>query len=222
MNQPAKPQTLPVQLERIPSCLKELPRWVGWRWTFNPDKPGGHHNGWDKPLLNPTTGSNAKSDAPETWGTYEEAVSFMSRDSLDGIGFNLLGYESTVVHDLDNCRNPQTGEISPQAMNIVRLVGGYWEITPSGTGIRGLCWGQKTGPRVEASKGGPIDGAQYDGSKGRYITLTGHTLPESTADICDAHPGSIEAAYALIFPAKERDPAPDLSHGVWTLTIKSC
>ncbi|HZA25933.1 MAG TPA: DUF3987 domain-containing protein, partial [Dehalococcoidia bacterium] len=93
-------------------------------------------------------------------------------------------------------------------MNVVRLVGSYWEATPSGTGIRGLCWGQKTGPRVEASKGGPIDGAQYDGSKGRYVTLTGHTLPESTADICEAHPGGIEAAYALMFPEKQREPGP--------------
>jgi hypothetical protein len=206
MTQPAKPQTLPVQLDRIPSCLKELPRWVGWRWEFNPDKPGGHHHGWDKPLLNPKTGKNAESDSPDTWGAYEQAVAFMTRASLDGIGVNLLGYEGIVVHDLDNCRNPETGEITPRAMNIIRLVGGYREITPSGTGIRGISWGQKTGPRVEASKGGPIDGAQYDGSRGRYVTLTGQTLPESTPDICEAHPGSIEAAYALMFPAKESNP----------------
>jgi primase-polymerase (primpol)-like protein len=153
--QRTKPQTLPVQLDRTPASIKEQNRYVGWRWTFNPEKPGGHHHGWDKPMLNPRTGGNAQNNNPETWGTYEQAVNFMRRDSLDGIGLNLLGYESLVVHDLDNCRDAETGEISPQAMNIVRLVGGYWEVTPSGTGIRGLCWGHKTGPRVEASKGGP-------------------------------------------------------------------
>lgn len=130
----------------------------------------------------------------------------MGRKSLDGIGFNLLGYKNVVVHDLDDCCKPKTGEIAPWAMNIVRLVGGYWEISPSGTGIRGVCWGSKTGPRVQASKGAPVNGAQYDGSKGRYITLTGHTLPESTEDVCAAHPGGIEAAYALMFPAREREP----------------
>ena len=92
MIQPPRPQTLPVQLEHIPSCLKELTRWVSWDWTFNPDKTGGHHQGWDKPLLNPQTGKNASSTDPQTWGTYEEAVNFMSRESLDGIGFNLFGY----------------------------------------------------------------------------------------------------------------------------------
>jgi hypothetical protein len=138
----------------------------------------------------------------------------MEQESLDGIGFNLLDFEGAVVHDLDTCRNPDTGEISPMAMSIVRLVGSYWEITPSGTGIRGISWGKKTGTRVEASKGGPIEGAQYDGSKGRYVTLTGHTLPESTADITDAHPGSIEVAYALMFPAqaKEKPTTPSPGH----------
>lgn len=205
-----KPQTVQVQLEHIPNCLKTEPRWVGWRWTFNPDKPGGHHHGWDKPLLSPKTGKLASSTDPTSWGTYEQAVDFMRRESLDGIGFNLLGYEDIVVHDLDDCRNPDTGEISPWTMSIVRLVGGYWEVTPSGSGLRGICRGEKPGPRVEASKGGLISGAQYDGSKGRYITLSGHLLPESTPDICDAHTGGIEAAYTLMFPPKttEARPAP--------------
>jgi putative DNA primase/helicase len=207
MNRPTKPQTLPVQFDNIPLCLKQMHRFLGWRWTFNPNK-SGHHNGWDKPPINPKTGQLASSTDPETWATYDEVVVFLSRESMDGLGVCLLGLENVVVHDLDNCRSLQTEEISPLAMVIVRAVGGYWEITPSGTGIKGICWGKKTGSRVEASKGGPIDGAQYDGSRGRYVTLSGHTLPESTPDICDAHPVGIEAAYALMFPAKESNPGP--------------
>src|SRR5919106_2134096 len=203
MTQATRPKTLPVQLDRIPAALRPHTRWLVWGWKFNPNK-SGHHNGWDKPPLNPKTGQMASSTNPETWATYDQAVAYMSRESMDGIGFSLLGLENIVVHDLDGCRNPVTGEITPQAMNIVRLVGSYWEVSPSGTGIRGICWGKKTGSRVEASKGGPIDGAQSDGSQGRYITLTGHTLSESTPDICEAHPGGIEAAYALVFPVKER------------------
>ena len=205
---PRQPQTLPVQLERIPPALKELPRWVGWHWTFNQAKPGGHHGGWDKPPLNPRTGKLAATNNPATWGSYQEAVNIMTRQPLDGIGFNLFGLDNIVIHDLDNCRSPETHEINPHAMNIVRLVGGYWEISPSGTGIRGMCWGTKTGPRVEASKGAPVDGAQYDGSKGRYVTITGHTLPESTADVNAAHPGGIEAAYSLMFPSEGRKTTP--------------
>ena len=207
-NVPPKPTTLPVQLDTIPPELKTLPRWVGWRWAYNANKPSGHHQGWDKPPLNSSTGTLAASDNPDTWGTYQQAVDFMRRESLDGIGYNLLGLEGVVVHDLDSCRDLETGEITPQAMSIVRLVGSYWEVTPSGTGIRGIAYGKKNGTRVEASKGGPLDGAQYDGSRGRYITLTGHTLPESTQDITDAHPGGIEAAYSLIFPARERKTGP--------------
>jgi hypothetical protein len=205
MSNTAKPETITVQLDNIPNAVKGEARFVGWKWTFNPNK-GGHHQGWDKPPLNPRTGQLASSTNSETWSTYQEAVAFMKREALDGLGLNLLEYPSIVVHDLDNCRHPETGEISPQAMNIVRLVGGYWEVTPSGTGIRGICRGRKTGPRVEASKDGPIDGAQYDGSRGRYVTLTGQTLPESTPDITNAYPGGIEAAYALMFPAPVSKP----------------
>jgi putative DNA primase/helicase len=204
---PPQPTTLPVQIDRLPESLKSEARWVGWCWEYR-DGQGGHHKGWTKPPLNPKTGFTAKNDAPETWGTYQEAVAFLDRSGPDGIGFNLLGMDNIVVHDLDGCRDTHTGEISAQAMNIVRLVGSYWELSPSGTGIRGICWGKKTGTRVEASKGGPVDGAQYDGSKGRYITLTGHLLPESTSDITDAHPGGIEAAYNLMFPPKAADPGP--------------
>jgi hypothetical protein len=38
------------------------------------------------------------------------------------------------------------------------------------------------------------------------VTLTGHTLAESTPDICDAHPGGIEATYSLMFPPKASNP----------------
>jgi primase-polymerase (primpol)-like protein len=171
----AKPQTISVQLEQIPQTLESEVRFVGWRWAYNPDKQGGHHHGWDKPLLNPKTGKLASSTNPETWATFQQVATFMHQAAADGIGFNLLSYPDIVVHDLDDCRNPETGEISAEAMAIVRVVGGYWEVTPSGTGIRGICRGNKTGPRVEASKGGPIAGAQYNGARGRYVTLTGQT-----------------------------------------------
>jgi putative DNA primase/helicase len=198
---------LPVNLDRIPAALKEHGRWVTWNWTFNPNK-GGHHHGWDKPPKDPKTGKLASSTNPDTWSTFEDAVISLNCNALDGVGFNLHDLDGIVVHDLDGCRDPETGVITHESMNIVRLVGAYWEISPSGTGIRGICRGYKTGCRVEASKGGSVNGAQYDGSAGRYITLTGHLLAESTADICDAHPSGIEAAYALMFPTRESQPGP--------------
>ena len=67
MTHGTKPKNLPVHLDHIPACLKSLPRWVGWKWTYNPNKMG-HHNGWDKPPLNPKTGQMASSTNPETWG----------------------------------------------------------------------------------------------------------------------------------------------------------
>jgi len=37
--------------------------------------------------------------------------------------------------DLDKCRNPETGELEPEAQEIVRRMDSYTEVSPSGTGV---------------------------------------------------------------------------------------
>jgi primase-polymerase (primpol)-like protein len=155
MTQTTKPQTLPVRLERIPAALKPYTRFLVWRWKFNPNK-SGHHNGWDEPPINSKTGQLASSTDSATWATYDQAVAYMSRESMDGIGFSLLGLENIVVHDLDGCRNPVTGEITPQAMNIVRLVGSYWEVSPSGLGYGASAGGRKQGAGLRPVRVAPL------------------------------------------------------------------
>jgi putative DNA primase/helicase len=37
--------------------------------------------------------------------------------------------------DLDGCRDPQTGVIEPWALEVVRLLDSYTEVSPSGRGL---------------------------------------------------------------------------------------
>jgi len=56
----------------------------------------------------------------------------------------------------------------------------------------------------------------YDGSKGRYVTITGHRLPGATEDIVTADPDALSAAYSLMMPTAKQRPSqssPTLDEG---------
>ena len=72
----------------------------------------------------------AKNNDPKTWGTYEEALAAFDAGQCDGIGFNLLGTD-IAAFDLDKCRDPVTGGIAPEAMELVDRAALLYEITPS-------------------------------------------------------------------------------------------
>ncbi|MCH8327724.1 MAG: hypothetical protein IID15_04270, partial [Candidatus Marinimicrobia bacterium] len=77
--------------------------------------------------------------------------------------------------DLDHIRDADTGEIEEWALDVVRKLDSYTEISPSGTGIHVLLLGVKPG---DACKRGNVE--IY--SKARYATMTGSHLagpPES-------------------------------------------
>ncbi len=46
-----------------------------------------------------------------------------------------------VIADLDNCRDPETEELTKWAQEIVEHLRCYWEVSPSGTGLRGIMRG---------------------------------------------------------------------------------
>jgi hypothetical protein len=58
-----EPLALPVNVEGIPAELRELKRWVGWRWTWSAKKAK-----WDKPPLKASTGRGASSTDANTSG----------------------------------------------------------------------------------------------------------------------------------------------------------
>jgi putative DNA primase/helicase len=135
--------------------LSSYPQWVGWK-----------SRGKRKIPVSPRTGKNASSTNPATWGTLES----LTEKSYPGIGFALTGTDPFGCMDIDNCRNPHTGEIAQWAMEIVEAYGSYAEVSPSGTGIH--VW-----ISCEAFDNLPkTNGIEAYYSK-RYITFTGEALP---------------------------------------------
>ncbi len=179
---PNRPQTPPVCEEAIPAALKDADRWLVWRWTWRPKKNGGA-GGWDKPPLDARTGRNGKSTDPTTWVPFDEALDAYrsGRFGFDGLGFALgEDKDAGVVWsglDLDDVRDPGTGELAPWAEWYLRQLDTYSEISPSATGVKAVCTGKLPAGSRNNGSGVEMYGA------GRYFTVTGQRLDWLPADV---------------------------------------
>jgi len=100
----------------IPIELRQKNHWVA------------HKN---KIPFNVKTGQMDKNN-PAEWATFEEALSAAGK--YDGIGYR-FNNDGIVGIDIDTCINPETGEISDEALHIINTINSYAEISPSGYGV---------------------------------------------------------------------------------------
>ena len=177
------PKTLPVVPEAIPQELRSLCQWVCWRWELRDGK-------WTKPPHQPS-GQYAACTRRETWGSFEEAFAAYQRGEFDGVGFVLTDNDPYAAVDLDHCRDPHTGHVEEWAREIIAQLPTYWEISPSGTGLRAMA--RATLPPKGRKEG---DKEMYD--SGRYVTITGDHLEEGEVAISDCQE-AITCLHAHLF-----------------------
>jgi len=95
-------------------------------------------------------------------------------DSFDGVAF-----------DLDDCREPETGQLDPWAQGLVDRANSYTEVTPSGNGLRII--GRGNVHELHASLTRPDGGhVEVYSQANRYITVTGDRLngtPDQLRDL---------------------------------------
>jgi putative DNA primase/helicase len=187
------PIALPVSSDHIPSELKASPQFVGWRYEWR-------NQAWTKPPICIQTGQHASSTNPQTWTTHDLAVLAYRNDTskLDGIGYVLIENDETVGLDFDHCRNPDTGEIDPWAIELIHRLNSYTEVSPSATGLRTLTRGTFADSKQGRRRG---DLEMYRGE--RYLTLTGCHL-EGTPPTIERREEAIDAIYERFFRRSER------------------
>ncbi len=170
------PMSLAVEIDGIPSELAELPQWLIWKYELRKGK-------WAKMPYSPTTGRLARVNDASTWGTISQAWGcYESNEPFVGIGFVLTEADNYAVIDLDDCRNPETGEIESWAEEIFASCGDtYVEVSPSGTGLHIFCRGIKPSDRCRKGK-------KEVYSHGRYIAVTGVRLNGTFGNILDCTP----------------------------------
>ncbi len=156
----AEPRRTDELLENVPELMRQYDHWVVYRveerdgrLTKIPYIAGGV--------------GKAKTTDSRTWRSFDEAIRALETGRFAGIGFVFSSGDPFAGVDLDNCRNPETGELEEWAAQIVATLGGYAEASPSGTGVhvivRGKAPNKKRG-RVEAY------------SERRFFTVTGRPV----------------------------------------------
>jgi len=169
------PPSTAVDTEGVPRALTELSRWLCWKpvrrdgeWTKEPRDaaaPERDHSVSATDAANLTTFSTAADAATD-------------RDDR-GLGFTFMADGPLVGVDLDDCRDPDTGELTERAETIVESLESYAEVSPSGTGVHVIVRGELT----EDDRNRNDDVEVYD--RGRYFTVTGDHLEGTPTTITD-------------------------------------
>src|SRR5215217_3253565 len=149
----------PHYAENVPDELKAGERWVCC-------------DEYKVPLIAIENGAvfAASSTNPETWRSYEMALAtWQNNDHIVGLGRTIAEDEDFVGVDLDDCINPETGELSPWAATLVDRLDSYTEISPSLTGVK--IWVKAPELRTAYKKPGM---AIY--TRWRYFTVIGRLL----------------------------------------------
>lgn len=160
--------------QKIPEDLKKLPQWVVRR---------------GKMPINPNTGYGAKAGDPSTWGSFEQCLSIVK--DYDGLGFE-FNETGIVGVDLDHVID-EIGIVTPEALDIVKRINSYTEISPSGTGLHIFCYGDiPEKGRKHTEKGVEL----Y--KSGRYFTMTGDIFGDLKP--IENREAEIKALFDELFP----------------------
>lgn len=179
----------------LPSALAPLRPakvWLTWEYLWN-DKSSKY----DKPPCDARSGMVCGATDPAHWGTFDEARKTAKRRNMAGVGLAIRVEDDLTGIDLDDCRNPATGEFTALAREIISYSETYAEISPSGEGIRVLAKGKLPKSLKDDSVGVEL---YVDG---RYLTITGQQI-HGTPDEIRSAPRTLTRLVAVVEEARER------------------
>lgn len=198
------PDPLRVNVEAIPVELRSIGNWVAWR----SDPPKGKNPKRRKVPIDanrhPSSGrvqdcNGASSTDAKTWAPLAVAIAYADRYALDGIGFMFEGSGYAGV-DLDNCRDPDTGEIEAWARAVIDRLQSYTEVSTNGTGVHVIVRGVL--PEGKRKLG---DIEMYD--SGRYFVMTGSRIA-GTPTTVEERSSQLAQLHAEVFAKKQRARTP--------------
>lgn len=185
--------------ESVPEELASLRQWVAWVWDMRTDKDGVDR--LTKVPIDPSTRRDAKTNDPDTWASFNEALECHVRMGHGGgIGFVFTSGDPYCGIDLDKCRDKESGAINDRATAILRRFPTYAEISPSGTGVK--LFFKAAMPEGRKRK----DGIEmYD--RGRFFTFTGDVVDNQPIDVADCQ-AELSSLHAEVFPDGSTDGEP--------------
>ncbi|HBJ34664.1 MAG TPA: hypothetical protein DDZ51_07860 [Planctomycetaceae bacterium] len=157
-----------INANAVPAMLRHFDQWVCWKYVQ--DHGGGRQR---KVPVNPKSRRFASVKDRSTWTGIDNAILtyFQHLDELDGIGFVFTVDDPFIGIDLDDCRNPTTGDLSFTAYEILERIPTYTEVSPSGTGLKAIATIDSVVPSRRRS-----DPEIEIYSSGRFFTITTLTI----------------------------------------------
>ncbi|MCK9327766.1 MAG: hypothetical protein M0P69_19885 [Bacteroidales bacterium] len=181
-----------INFDAVPPAMKAARRWCVWKKEERDGKTT------KAPYSARVKGFKASSTNPATWATYEEATAALETGEYSGLGFMLgkEGDKTFVGLDIDHCRNPETGEFDDGILEIVHGFGTYAEISPSGTGVHAIGYGEK--PAGSRCRKGTVE--IYE--TGRFFTVTGDHIDGTPGTVEDIPSDALAAVCEMVTPPK--------------------
>jgi len=207
LGRPKQPKYRIVNPDGIHSKLKGMRAWACWKSVINPDheKPDKIPYSYQ---INPVTKQEeircADCTRPETWMAFEDATRLLkSSTAFKGFQIALLpttpeNEEDRLIGiDLDRALLPD-GTIKPEYMEWILKFNTRFELSPL-DGVRGFCFGHF-----------PTFGGKHSGSveiyqDRKWLTVTGHYIPDSAEDINNAQAAIDEFRAQYFKPYCEMD-----------------
>ncbi|WP_255197736.1 phage NrS-1 polymerase family protein [Halorarius litoreus] len=168
--------------DALPAAMVTRPQWLCWR-------PEDRDGKTTKVPIDPSSGSYASTTDSATWKDFATARDYADLEDI-GIGFVFTDDDPLVGVDLDDCRDPTTGELTEWAADIVTRLDSFTEVSPSGTGVHVIVKG--TLPEGRNRQG---DVELYETA--RFFTVTGDHVEETleTVAIRDDALAAVHAEY---------------------------
>jgi putative DNA primase/helicase len=198
------------RLNELPEALRNMRRWMGTRLQPRKGKPGK----LDKPPHRVVSGRpiiKAGKTDPENWATFPEALAALKREAVDAIGFVITDDDDDDEKwgaDLDDVIDPETGEIHPNAVQVIHALNTYTEISCSGRGIHIIGMGRKPEGAGCKSKTLGFNVELYDGhsansSGARFLVMTGNRYPGTPPDV-EERQAELEKLCRELWPPKKK------------------
>ncbi len=181
-----------IKVECIPEALISCNRWINWRWKQN------SKGRWTKVPTHPIGGYDIDGNSLSNWRTFSSAADVAEAKGLGfGIAFNNDGL---IAADVDKCRNPDTGEISPWAIPVIQSLNSYTEVTPTRTGLRIVFYGKL--PELATKKFDMPDGGEIEFfNKVKFCTVTGQHVPGTPNSVQDRQ-DALDKVYSELTSAR--------------------
>lgn len=168
-----------IKIDNIPNEIKQKHNWLVWKY-----EPRKNSKKLAKSPYNPIAKRRAKVNNPADFQPFDICLNAIG--SYNGIGFVFRKEDRIIGIDLDNCRDPETGQIEEWALKKVKEFHSFTEISVSGTGLHILIHGHI----ASGKRRGNIE--VY--GDGRYFTVSGQHL-EGTPKTIEHRGGGIERLY---------------------------